>query len=470
VLARGEMKPTASLVLTTAITFAFVASACASSDRNAFEHDDASAPAPGDLGSSDASAGDAADPIACASEVRTAEPVQLDIHIMLDASGSMMGRTGKLKTGPTKWEAVKDALESFISDPKNAGVGVGLHTFPIVHAGAAAACSTDADCNVNGVDYGSCFLSACDYYDNGGLLPCDMSADCPNGAACLPLGECRSGSQVHDRCVVGGAPCKTGTCQAMAQSTCSRKECFVDDYDDTRVTIAPLPGNAPMLTSVIDSIPNPLETALTPTSMALAGGLAYAAKFAKTNPTHSVVVVMATDGLPTRCWPYDATNIANIASAYAKGAIRTFIIGVFADVEKPIAQPNLDQIAAGGATGKAMLVSTTGNVSADFQKALDDIRARAVLPCEYRVPIPASGVPDFGKVNVRFAPVGIPAATLAQRKDASACDANGGWYYETDATGVPSKVLLCPSTCEQVKRSTEGSRVEVLLGCATVVR
>lgn len=469
---RAAIMKKTSLAVATATAFSIVVPACAASERSGFERDEPSPTSPGDFSAADVPSGDGGEPIACASEVRVAEPVPLDIHIMLDASGSMMGKTGTLKTGPTKWAAVKSALASFIADPKNAGTGVGLQLFPIVHAGAQA-CSSDADCAAGGVDFGSCFLSACDYDDNGGLLPCDTSADCPKSTACLPLGECKSGSQVLGRCVVGGTPCKSGTCVAMTTSTCSRKECFLDDYDDARVDVAPLPGVAAALTSAIDAIPDPLETALTPTSVALEGGLAYAKKVAAANPTHSVVVVMATDGLPTRCLPYDSASIGKIASAQAKAspAIKTFVVGVFSDAEKAVAQANLDQIASAGATGTAMLVSTGGNVTADFQKALDEIRD-AALPCEYRVPVPTGGAPDYGRVNVRFSPVGVPSSMLAQRKDASACDAAGGWYYDVAPSGAaaPSKVLLCPSTCEQVKRSTEGSKVEVLLGCTTIVK
>lgn len=472
VLGRGAMTSRASLAFAMATTVSLVVPACAATERSGFERNEENGASPGDFSAADASDSDAGEPIACATEIRVAEPVPLDIHVMLDASGSMMGRTGKFKSGPTKWAAVKGALKNFIEDPQNAGIGVGLQIFPIVHAGAET-CSTDADCSVSGVDYGSCFLSACDYDDNGGLLPCDKSADCPKSAACLPLGECKSGLQVHGRCVIGGTPCKTGACEAMTASTCSRKECFLDDYDDARVPVASLPGVAPALTSAIEAIPDPLETALTPTSVALSGGLAYAKKLAAANPTHSVVVVMATDGLPTRCLPYDSTSIGKIAAAHANASpsIKTFVIGVFADVEKAVAQANLDEIASGGTTGKAMLVSTSGNVSADFQKALDEIR-EAALPCEYRVPVPAEGAPDYGKVNVRFSPIGLPPSMLAQRKDAGACDAAGGWYYDVDPSegAAPSKLLLCPSTCEQVKRSSEGSKLEVLLGCRTIVK
>lgn len=458
-------------VLALGTTAMLVASACATGEGSAFDgafEEASSAGAPGALGADGGTSASEPDLTACATETKTVEPAPLDVFVMLDVSGSMMGRTGKLKTGPTKWAAVKSALETFLEDPKNAGIGVGLQVFPIVHPGARA-CSSDADCTHGGVDYGSCFLKACDYDDHGGYLPCETSAECPKNKACLPLGECRRGSQVFGRCVVGGMPCKTGTCVALTTSTCSRKECFVDDYDGALVPIGQLPGAAAAIMGAIEAIPDPPDTALTPTSAALSGGLSYAKKLASAEPSHAVVLVLVTDGLPTRCLPYDGPSIGQIAAA-ALPSVKTFVIGVFADAEQATARKNLDAIAAGGGTDAALLVSTNGDVSADLQKALAQVRD-AALPCDYRVPTPSSGAPDYDSVNVRFSPAGVPSSLIPRRDGAAACDASGGWYYETAPGGdAPAKLVLCPSTCEQVRRSSEGSKVDVLLGCKSVVK
>ncbi len=469
---------------------AVTAAACGSSGESAF--DDGSSGGASSSGSLDngssggASSGnlgssggtDPGELAACATETKTGEALPLDIHIMLDASGSMMAKTGATGNGPTKWSAVKDALKGFIGDAKSAGIGVGLQIFPIVHAGAPATCTSDAQCAGG---YGSCFLKACEYTANGSLLPCDTAADCPGNAACrsinqcsfagLPAGFCLAGSTNNDlKC-----PGPPYSCSALTQSTCSKKECFLEDYDDARVPIASLPGNASALTSSIDGIANPPQDALTPTSAAVAGGLAYAKQFATANPTHAVVMVLATDGLPTRCAPYESSKIGQTAAAAASGtpSVKTFVIGVFADGEKAAAQPNLDSIAAGGGTGKALIVSTSSNVTADFQKAMDQIRG-AALPCEYVVPTPASGTPDYDKINVQYTPGGGGKATvLPQVKGgAAACGTSIGWYYDVDpSSGTPTKITLCPTSCNDVKSgSGTGAKVDVLLGCKTIVK
>ena len=46
------------------------------------------------------------------------------------------------------------------------------------------------------------------------------------------------------------------------------------------------------------------------------------------------------------------------------------------------------------------------------------------------------------------------------------CTAAGGWYYDNPAS--PTKIILCPATCDEVKTFNEAS-IEIVLGCATVV-
>lgn len=58
---------------------------------------------------------------ACATETQKAEPLPLDIYIMLDKSGSMLG---------TKWTSTVSAINSFVNDAQSAGIGVGLDFFP----------------------------------------------------------------------------------------------------------------------------------------------------------------------------------------------------------------------------------------------------------------------------------------------------------------------------------------------------
>jgi hypothetical protein len=449
----------------------FIASACGSSDESEFGSSGGSSgfggSSSGSIGSS-GSSGDLDELAACATETLKGEALPLDIHIMLDASGSMVG---PVQGNKTKWTAVKDALKGFINDPNSAGVGVGLQVFPIDHAGAPTSCTSDANCDGG---YGTCIFKACDYGAFGALLPCDSPADCPGSAACLQLGEYKSGGSDLN-CLYGSsiiANCQNiGGSKVLTSSQCSKVECFLEDYDDARLPVAMLPGAAGTLTSNIDTIPEPVPTAFTPTSMAIQGGLAYAKAHKAANPGHAVVLVLATDGLPTRCSPYDSAAIATLA-ATGLPDVKTFVVGVFASFEQGVAKPNLDAIAKGGGTDQAFIVSTSGNVTADFQKAMDQIRG-AALPCDYNVPSPQSGTPDFGRVNVKFTKGDGTASVFPQAKGgAGACDAGGGWYYDVDPAtgGTPTKITLCPASCDAVKNGGSGAKIDVLLGCQTIVK
>jgi hypothetical protein len=448
----------------------FIASACGSEDESTFNGSSGGSSGFGGSSSGTLGEGGSSGQIdelaACATETLKGESLPLDIHIMLDASGSMMGTV----KGGTKWSSVKAALKGFINDANSAGVGVGLQIFPIVHAGSPATCTSDASCAGG---FGTCIFKACDYLAFGALLPCDSQTDCPGNSGCLEIREFKSGPTTAN-CLQGSTNIQLacpGNATKITESTCSRKECFLDDYDDARIPIALLPGAAGTITSNIDGIPDPPQTALTPTSIAIEGGLKYAKAHKAANPDHAVVLVLATDGLPTRCSPYESSKIAALAAAGLPD-VKTFVVGVFAQTEQGTAKPNLDAIAKGGGTNSALIVSTGGNVTADFQQAMDQIRG-AALPCDYKVPSPQSGTPDYGRVNVKFTKADGTASVFPQVKGgAGACDAGGGWYYDVDPAtgGTPTKITLCPSSCEAVKNSGTGSKVDVLLGCQTIVK
>lgn len=436
--------------------------------------DGTSGGASGMLGTSGGTSGTSGDnPLgACGAQTQSAKQLPVDLLVMLDASGSMMEPTGASGSGPTKWVAVKNALNAFIGDTKSAGLGVGLQVFPIEHPGAPATCTANAQCTVGGTSLGRCFLKACAPAKAGDpIQSCDSSADCPGNAACQALGTCNFGGN----CLVGNATygCIVGNCKALTSSTCDGAECVLPDYEPAKVAIAALPGNASALTTTINALPDPAPSALTPTSVAIQSGLAIAKAHAAANPGRGVVLVLATDGLPTRCAPLDVPGLSGLAAAGVSGApsIKTFVIGVFADAEKATAGPNLDAIAAGGGTSKAFIVTTSSNVAADFQKALDAIRGSA-LPCEYAIPQSPAGQQDFDKVNVQHTSGTGQKDVLPNKKNAAGCGGSPGWYYDVDPAsgGTPTKIILCPTTCNAVKNDTGAAKVEILLGCKTVVK
>lgn len=425
-------------------------------------------------GSSSGASGVVDDAGACAAQTVAGKQLPLDIHVMLDTSGSMTEGTYADGGGPTKWDQVKSALEGFVNDAKSAGIGVGLGVFPVTNAKAPASCTQSSECSVNGMDFGKCGLHVCTPANpNDPLQPCDSPADCPGNAACRTLGQCLIGGIVgpgplclKDDPTYGGCDIFS-SCVAYSSATCSNAACIESDYEKPVVAVAALPGNASTLTTTINNLPTP--NGGTPTAGALQGGLAYLKQYKAQHPDHVAVLVLATDGFPTSCNVQDIPGVAAIASAGVNGSpsIRTFVIGVFTSDEATTAKSNLDTIADGGGTGSAFIATTGSNLTQQFQQALDTIRAQA-LPCEYVVPAPEAGTPDYGKVNVQFTSNGA-SSVIDYEKNAQGCTASGGWYYDVDPAqgGVPSKIILCPASCTAVKSGGANATIDVLLGCKT---
>jgi hypothetical protein len=413
---------------------------------------------------------------ACAAKISTAQAIPLDIYIMLDTSGSMLDMTA---TQVTKWDAVKLALESFLTDDASDGIGVGLQYFPLLKPNTPATCTSNAQC---GASAGPCFLKLC--YDSipDGLYPCQTVADCPtstqSGARrCLPLAQCTNAAQYF--CPNAGDPCQAdppgqnlGTCQAITESFClNATVCDVAQYSVPAAAVASLPGAAAALVASINS---QMPTGDTPTGPALSGAIQQARAWATAHPDHRVVTVLATDGLPTQCTPDTITAVAALAKdgVNKNPSINTFVIGVFGEDDVNAGAPaNLDAIALQGGTDKAFIVDTQKDVTAQFQAALDAIRG-ARLACQYQIPEPAAGGSlDYGQVNVALTN-GDQKSFVYYVKDQAACDAStGGWYYDVEpSAGTPTKIIACPATCTTFQAAPHGASVGVALGCETVVK
>ena len=129
----------------------------------------------------------------CAGEARAAQNIALDIHLMVDISGSM---TDVLPGGgsETKWDAVKAALQDFVRSPETEDIGIGISYFPLLKEGVPDSCTENDQCG----DGGPCSNSWCvvpvDLDDGSAvwavpLLPqpilCSEEADCgAEGVAC----------------------------------------------------------------------------------------------------------------------------------------------------------------------------------------------------------------------------------------------------------------------------------------------
>jgi Mg-chelatase subunit ChlD len=394
----------------------------------------------------------------CAGEVHQGEQIPLDLFIMLDISGSMDQATA---AGGTKWDATKQALIAFLQDGQSDGLGVGIQYFPIKAAGAPDSCTNDGQCGA----HGPCFLKLCD--NSTTVIPCSTNAEC-SGGNCVPFGVCAN-AVPQTLCLPPGGWCTllSDPCLTVGSSTCMNADCDVSVYSSPAVPIAALPGNASALTA---SINGQITDGATPTAAALTGAINYAKDFATQNAGHTVVVVFATDGLPTECKPGDIPGISQIAAGAYGGtpSIRTFVVGVFAPSETQ-APANLNAIAAAGGTQTAFIIDTSQNVTQQLIDAFNAIRG-SVLQCEFEIPLPLdAGTLDFNKVNVKVSAGGTDNI-LYYVGDASKCDpAAGGWYYDVDPAtgGTPTKIIVCPSTCDAFKATLDAS-VDIQLGCESI--
>ena len=448
----------------------------------------------------------------CAGDVTNAMQVPLDIYVMLDSSGSMVESTDD----GTKWEAVTNAIASFLQDPQSAGIGVGLQFFPLRDAGVPDTCTADSQCG----SHGPCFQHFC---QNGypGIFACAGDQDCfttegDDAGPCAPLRYCWAASVrligaelvlCHDdldctggdgdcvpwaqcsrdtrlSCNRPGLPCTgedgedLGVCETYdPESFCfNATSCTTSDYATPEAEIAILPDAVGDLGAAITAHEPDGDT---PTAPALAGAIAHASDWARAHPDHRVIVLLATDGLPTECVANpeaDESGIDEIVTIAANGvaadpSIVTYVIGVFTPDNLAMgAGTNLTDIARAGGSESAFIVDATGNVEQEFLAALDSIRGTG-LACEFQIPPPTAGTTlDYSLVNVEFSN-GASTESLYYYPSIDACDSvAGGWYYDVlPSAGTPTKIIACPASCAAFQTATSGS-VSIRLGCQTLVK
>lgn len=205
----------------------------------------------------------------------------------------------------------------------------------------------------------------------------------------------------------------------------------------------------------------------TPTLPALQGAIQYAKTVAAQKPDEKTVIVLVTDGEPgfmingafeTGCPNNDVAHVAAAAEAAFKAtpSIPTYVIGVGP------ALTNLNRIAAAGGTGTASMVSVSDptKTAATFQAVLDKIRGQ-ILSCDFALPPPPAGkLLDVDAVNVAYSS-GAGESILTYSAD---CAGGSGWRY--DNLAGPSRVQLCPATCDAARAAGDG-KLTVAFGCKT---
>jgi hypothetical protein len=405
---------------------------------------------------------DAGAPAACAQAKVGAQQVPIDLLILLDNSGSMSTLAGTR----SKWATAQDAMVTFVKDPRSAGLGVGLNFFP--HPPPLQECKVDGDCASD-----TCFENA--YCEGAGgfsgyrCFPGTGANRCPLGGTCTTRGVCTLSKQ---SCRQLDAACPTGmpgdTCKRVDR-VCSAGEadsCNVADYAKPNVPIAALPGNQARLVEVINGR---TTYGNTPTGVALRGAFEHLRTHLAANPGRRGAVILTTDGFPSGCVPSDPAGIAADIQMAQMGmpGIATYVIGVFTATEAMRARPALEMFATAGGTGMPFVLDASADLGQRLNEALAKIRGQA-LPCEFMIP-PGNGNIDFGKVNVTLE-TGGQEQTVPYVEGAARCDPmRGGWYYDVaPGAGTPTRILVCPASCERFKAETD-PKVNLVFGCETQV-
>lgn len=307
---------------------------------------------------------------ACAAVTVKAEPVPLDLYVVLDRSGSMVNPS----LGPLRWPPVRDALNAFFQSASTAGMGIALTMF------------------------------------------------------------------AH--------PTKSA-CQAAS-------------YSSPLVAMAPLPGSATGHALTLQSTMNanaPVLGVGTPTESAMKGAVTFAKAHKTANPSHTVAIVLATDGLPgaAGCTGETAAGVQSAVSAGFTGSpsVRTFVIGIDPDSTM---STNLNSWATAGG-GQAFNVGTAGG-SAQFLAAMKNIQGK-LIGCTYAMPKADGGLIDPSKLKVIYTPGSGSGAQLPKANDKTSCS-GAGWFYDNNAS--PKTIELCPTSCTTIQADSNG-KVDIQVPC-----
>ncbi len=123
----------------------------------------------------------------------------------------------------------------------------------------------------------------------------------------------------------------------------------------------------------------------------------------------------------------------------------------------------------------AELVKQTSGVASDmcaqnfdpvFNQLAQGVVGAAKLDCAWAIPTPTGGEKlNPNKVNVIFTPGGGTGSPIGKVGSQADCGAAGGWYFDNDQ--APTKVEVCPSTCQSIQSDPNG-KIEIQFGCDTI--
>ena len=217
-------------------------------------------------GSIDLSVADRPGDGVCSATTTAAEPVPLDLYVLMDSSKSMLDPTS---AGPSKWDAMKTALNTFFNDSASAGLGIALKYFPQVQ-NVMDMCAADNDCGT----YGPCELRlACIKSNTYSIVDTSvMLCPTPTTACTNTMEMCQRIQNCGGQPCVAGPTAAAGACGANCSNFpgyCQKRDiCTPATYATPDVPIGTLPGAAgALMTSLTGKTPS----GFTPTGPALTG-------------------------------------------------------------------------------------------------------------------------------------------------------------------------------------------------------
>jgi hypothetical protein len=332
--------------------------------------------------------------------------------------------------------------------------------FPIIDLSVPENCYEEAACGAPGYCQ---FINVC---PSSGTICLDQS-DCvaagfPNDP-CAYYGQCAMGGGASACMPDAGVNCPPGAGPCVPIGFCeNRFTCDPEPYGPPVFGIELLPAAAD---EFVQTINKQIPEGGTPTLPALTGVIEHAAAWSAANPTHNVIVVLATDGQPSVCDPdllgdpeQAIANLAAVADSGNQAGIQTWVIGVFSPATQAQAQLNLDAIAEAGGTEKAFVIATDDVVTSEFLAALNQVRLTA-KSCEFELSLGEDV--DHDAVWVKITPKGADPIWVKRVPSADAC-VEGGFFYDDPFT--PTKIVLCPETCAVLGASPDRT-LEIFTTC-----
>lgn len=236
--------------------------------------------------------------------------------------------------------------------------------------------------------------------------------------------------------------------------------CDSNAYAAPAVPWAVLPSPA-----IADWIEGLTAEGYTPSIPALQGAVDACKARMASQAERKCAVVFVSDGEPEgNCPPVSVSAegpLGDIAADAFAHDIPIFAVSFYGI--SAVGQKILITIAQEGGTQVPFAIKE-GSIDDDFAEALAEARGTA-LGCEYQMPTTDEGQVNPNLVKVGYTPGGATDSQTIPRKSTEAeCTSAGGWFYDDNT--APTKLVMCPSTCE-VMRADANGKIEILLGCTS---